>query len=342
MYDILFRASAQTLQDVAADPRHLGARLGFLAVLHTWGQNLMHHPHVHCIVASGGLSRDGSRWIAGHKKFLLPVRVLSRVFRGKYLFLLKRASRGGKLAFHGSLADLREAIRFGQRLTTSVRREWVVDAKPPAGGPEQVLKYLARYTHRVAISNRRLLQMNDGRVTFSYKDYADQNRTKKMTFVATEFIRRFLLHVLPANFMRIRHYGFMADWFRTETLGRCRQLLLLNENTVTPVAQTTVPASTASEAEPASTGCCRSCHQGRMRIVETLERRWPHPATHLLISTATGYDTSMIERPSPRTADSASSRQGDPPCVRAMRHTKFDRLRHAQQTLIESGSADTR
>jgi Putative transposase/Transposase zinc-binding domain len=290
MYDLLFRAAAQTLQEVAADSRHLGARIGFLMVLHTWGQNLLHHPHVHCIVASGGLARDGSRWVAGHKKFLLPVRVLSRVFRGKYLFLLKRAFRSGKLQFHGSLEDLWNASRFEQRLTTSVGREWVVYAKPPAGGPEQVLKYLARYTHRVAISNRRLLQMKEGRVTFSYKDYADGNRTKKMTLAATEFIRRFLLHVLPANFMRIRHYGFMANRFRTESLARCRELLLHNEDTAATIAPTTAP--TSSELESPSTGRCPFCHEGRMRIVEMLEPRWPHPVAHLLISTATGDDTS--------------------------------------------------
>jgi len=291
MYDLLFRAAAQTLQEVAADPRHLGARIGFLAVLHTWGQNLMHHPHVHCIVASGGLSPDQSRWIAGSKKFLLPVRVLSRVFRGKYLFWLKRAFHGGKLQFHGKLEGLRNASQFERQLTTSVRREWVVYAKPPAGGPQQVLKYLARYTHRVAISNRRLLQLKEGRVTFSYKDYADRNRTKQMTLAATEFIRRFLLHVLPSNFMRIRHYGFMANRFRSETLGRCRELLLDNKNSVSFLATTTALAVTSGADRP-SQGCCPSCHEGRMQIVETLRPCRPPPAAHVLLLIPTGHDTS--------------------------------------------------
>jgi hypothetical protein len=292
MYDLLFRAAAQTLQDVAADPKHLGAELGFLAVLHTWGQNLLHHPHVHCVVPAGGLSREGSGWVPGNKKFLLPVRVLSRVFRGKYLFFLKRAFRAGKLEFHGNLEKLQEASRFEQLLTTSVRREWVVYAKPPTGGPEQVLKYLARYTHRVAISNRRLVQMQDGNVTFSYKDYADRNRTKEMTLSATEFIRRFLLHVLPASFVRIRHYGYMANRFRLEKLSRCRQLLLQDEKPVPLVAPTTAWDQTASDAEPASTGRCPHCREGKMRIVETLQPRWPHSRQHVFISTATGHDTS--------------------------------------------------
>ncbi len=219
VYGILFQAAAETLLEVAATPRRLGAKIGFLAVLHTWGQNLMHHPHLHCVVPGGGLSPDGSRWIPCREGFFLPVRILSRVFRGKFLSLLRKAYQRGKLRFYGELKPLEEPEHFERWLDATVKTEWVVYAKPPFGGPEQVLKYLARYTHRVAISNDRLIALEDGRVRFHWKDYAHGNAQKTMTLDAAEFIRRFLLHVLPTGFMKIRHYGFLANRNRREMVS---------------------------------------------------------------------------------------------------------------------------
>ena len=274
VYGILFRAASQTLLEVAANPRHLGAEIGFLAVLHTWGQNLMLHPHLHCVVPSGGLSPDHARWIAGRSKFFLPVRILSRVFRGKFLDCLQQAFARGELEFHGSLKPLADPAAFGQRLDRSVRHEWVVYAKPPFGGPEQVLKYLARYTHRVAIANSRLLSVDDGQVTFRWKDYAGGSQQRTMTLAATEFLRRFLQHVLPAGLMRIRHYGFMANRFRQEKLERCRTLLGVSAPAAAPDQSLTgeTPA-----AEPIPAALCPACGQAALRITFTLERGHPAP-----------------------------------------------------------------
>jgi hypothetical protein len=269
VYNILFRAAAETLQQIAADPKHLGAEIGFVAVLHTWGQNLEHHPHVHCVVPGGGLSPDGSHWIACEPGFFLPVRVLSRVFRGKFLALLGDAFEQGKLSFHGRLRELRDAGAFQRRLTASAQTEWVVYAKPPFGGPEQVLKYLARYTHRVAISNRRLIALEDGEVTFHWKDYAHGGGPKAMTLKAVEFIRRFLLHVLPAGFVRIRHYGFLANRVCREKLALCRALLGV---ATTPEPATSEPPFEAKETVEGETAAdvCPSCGEGRMVIIATL------------------------------------------------------------------------
>ena len=217
VYDLLLRSAAETLLEVAADPKLLGAQTGVLAVLHTWGQNLQFHPHVHCVVPGGGLSPDGTRWVASASNFFLPVRVLSRVFRGKFLAGLRAAFAKGDLRF--------AADQFEQVLSAVVRTDWVVYAKPPFGGPEAVLRYLARYTHRVAISNARLLDFEDGMVRFRYKDYAHGNRKRVMTLTALEFVRRLLLHVLPTGFMRIRHYGILANRHRHEKLALCRRLL---------------------------------------------------------------------------------------------------------------------
>ncbi len=199
-----FRASAETLIEVAADPKHLGARIGFLSVLHTWGQNLQHHPHVHCVVPAGGIAPDGSHWVHPPAGFFLPVRVLSKVFRGKFVAGLKRLFRKGELSFHGSLKSLADAKSFHRFLRQLFRRDWVVYAKRPFGGPGHVLQYLARYTHRVAISNHRLIGFKDGKVTFLWKDYARGNKKRTMTVSADEFLRRFLLHVLPRGFV-MRH-----------------------------------------------------------------------------------------------------------------------------------------
>jgi hypothetical protein len=225
IYRILFRAVSETLLTIAADPRRLGAAIGFLAILHTWGQNLHLHPHLHCVVPGGGIGA-GARWVGCRKSFFLPVRVLSRLFRKKFLIYLRKAFRKGKLRFHGEMAALTNPATFEALCRQAGSIEWVVYAKPPFGGPRQVLKYLARYTHRVAISNRRLLSLQDGKVTFQWKDYASGNKTKTMTLDAVEFIRRFLLHILPAGFVRIRQYGFLANRTRRVKLALCRALIV--------------------------------------------------------------------------------------------------------------------
>lgn len=225
VYAILFRAAAETLGTIAADPRHLGAEIGVIAVLHTWGQNLHHHPHVHCVVPGGGIALDGTRWIAGRPGFFLPVRVLSRLFRRRFLEHLRTAFDAGTLRFFGNLAALAKPAAFARRLDALRRIDWVVYAKRPFGGPAQVLAYLGRYTHRVAISNNRLIGLDEGRVSFRWRDYRHHGKLKAMTLTAHEFIRRFLLHTLPDGFHRIRHYGFLANGHRRAKLALCRALL---------------------------------------------------------------------------------------------------------------------
>ncbi|MBU0742362.1 transposase [bacterium] len=225
LYGLLFRAVSQTLAAIARDPRHLGAEIGFLAVLHTWGQNLHHHPHVHCVVPGGGLSLDGQQWVASRKRYFLPVPVLRRFFRGCFLRFLQQARQQQKLEFHGEQAALAEPERWQSLLATLRAKPWVVYAKPLFGGPRQVLRYLARYTHRVAISNRRILSIDNATVRFQWKDYRHDNQQRVMTLAADEFIRRFLLHVLPKGFQRIRQYGLLANRAKTEKLARCRRLL---------------------------------------------------------------------------------------------------------------------
>ena len=225
VYAILFRAAAETLTTIAADPKHLGAQIGVTAVLHTWGQTLQHHPHIHCVVPGGGPSLDGTRWIACRPGFFLPVRVLSRLFRRLFLQNLQDAFDAGKLGFFGNLAGLAEPAAFATALDQLRCIEWVVYAKPPFGGPEQVLAYLGRYTHRVAIANSRLISLSDGKVRFAWKDYRQDSKTKVMTLDANEFIRRFLLHTLPDGFHRIRYYGFFANGQRGDNVALCRQLL---------------------------------------------------------------------------------------------------------------------
>jgi hypothetical protein len=236
LYDLLFRASAATLLEVARDPKHLGADIGLLSVLHTWGQNLQHHPHVHCVVPAGGLALDGSRWVAASRKFFLPVRVLSRVFRGKFTAALKQLLREGKLQFHGSLEELADPERFRKFLRQLFSREWVVYAKPPFGGAEHVLNYLARSTHRVAISNHRLVSFKEDRISFRWKDYAADSKQKVMTVSTDEFLRRFLIHVLPKGLVRIRHFGLFANRKRSASLLRCRFLLSVTAPSQEPIA----------------------------------------------------------------------------------------------------------
>src|ERR1035441_3134047 len=225
VYDILFRATAETLLTTAGDPQRLGVEIGFFAVLHSWGQNLHFHPHLHCVVPGGGLSPDGERWIPARRKFLLPVKVLSRLFRRLLLEALQRAYAEGKLQFFGDLETLRDPAAFTRFLAPLEKMEWVVYAKAPFGGPQHVLEYLGRYTHRVAISNSRLLALENDRVSFAWKDYrAPQQPHKVMTVSAEEFIRRFLQHALPSGFQRIRYYGFLANCHRAAKLNLCRQL----------------------------------------------------------------------------------------------------------------------
>jgi hypothetical protein len=263
LYGILFRSAAETLSEVAANPQHLGAQIGFLSVLHTWGQNLLHHPHVHCVVPGGGLSSDRLRWVSCPANFFLPVRVLSRVFRGKFLAHTRAAYAGHELSFHGSLAHLNDPRAFAAYLRMSYDTDWVVYAKPPFGGPTQVLKYLARYTHRVAISNHRLLAIEDGCVRFLWKDYAHGNKTKAMTLDASEFIRRFLLHVLPKGFVRIRYYGFLANASRAAMLTLCRALT--DTPSPTKNSEADDPADPPSGDEGTNLRC-PACKKGRLTI----------------------------------------------------------------------------
>lgn len=264
LYGLLFQAASETMTTIAADPKHLGARIGITAVLHTWGSAMTHHPHIHMIVPGGGLSADGSRWVSSRLAFLLPVRVLGKLFRRVFLTRLMALHDAGRLAFFGSLAHLADRRAFLSHLSPVRKKRWVVYAKPPFAGPETVLAYLSRYTHRVAISNSRLLRFDQSGVTFRYKDYrrAGAERQQVMTLAADEFIRRFLLHVLPKGFHRIRHYGLLAGATRKTTLDHVRRLL-----GVAPA-----PADVA-EIEPPDLRPPCPCCGGHMVIVETFERR---------------------------------------------------------------------
>jgi hypothetical protein len=274
VYGLLFKATAETLCTIAADPKHLGAQIGFFAVLHTWGQNLMHHPHLHCVVPGGGLSPDKERWISSRANFFLPVRVLSQHFRRCFLELFQQAFDQGALKFFGTLEPLRERERFLAHIAPVRGKKWVVYAKKPFAGPEQVLDYVGRYTHRVAISNNRLLSLEDGQVTFKWKDYRDDNAQKTMTLSAEEFIRRFLLHVLPSGFHRIRYYGLMGNRYRAENLEKCRRLLQMSApNPPADPPEATSPENYRDRYE-ALTGVslrkCPVCQKGHMVVVKTL------------------------------------------------------------------------
>ena len=281
LYTLLFRASAATLLEVAADPRHLGAEIGFLSVLHTWGQNLLHHPHVHCVIPAGGPSPDHQRWVHPRYPFFLPVGVLSRVFRGKFVAGLKRAYRHGDLCLPGVLKPLAQAKIFRSFLRTLFRQDWVVYAKPPFGGPQHVLHYLARYTHRVAISNHRLVDFTDGKVTFRWKDYAHGNKRRLMTVTAEEFLRRFLLHTLPRGFVRIRFFGFLANRRRATSLALCHQLLEINPQL------RSIPPATAEQPTRGS-WTCPLCG-GPMVVIERLtaqQIRWESARQRAFIDTS--------------------------------------------------------
>jgi hypothetical protein len=274
VYGILFRATAETLRTIAADPKHLGAEIGFFAVLHSWGQNLLFHPHLHCVVPGGGPSLDGDRWVSCRPGFFLPVRVLSSLFRRLFLESLERAFDAGKLQFFSSLELLRKRPAFTRHLASLKERDWVVYAKAPFAGPEQVLDYVGRYTHRVAISNNRLLDIDNDQVRFKWKDYRGGDRVKTMALTAEEFIRRFLLHVLPDGFRRIRYYGFLGNRHREEKLAVCRRLLGMQvaENAVPEPPTETDYRDRYEELTGRSLRQCPQCRQGNMVVVRILPR----------------------------------------------------------------------
>jgi hypothetical protein len=262
IYDLLFRASAETLLEVARDPRRLGAEIGFFSVLHTWSQKLGLHPHVHCVIPAGGLSLEHTRWVKSRDHFFLPIKVLSRVFRGKFVAALQCAFREGHLRFSGNLTLLAQPKIFAAWLRPLFRKDWVIYSKPPFGGPQHVLQYLGRYTHRVAISNHRLISFADGKVTFRWRDSAHQNQQRLMTLSVDEFLRRFLFHLLPKGFVRIRNFGFLANRRRTVLLPLCFQLLSSR-----PASQTGQGSSTADGAK--DLWRCPQC-AGPMAVIERL------------------------------------------------------------------------
>jgi hypothetical protein len=267
VYDLLFKAASETMLTIAADPKHLGARIGITAVLHSWGSAMMHHPHVHMIVPGGGIAPDGSRWVSSRPAFLLPVRVLGKLFRRLFLTRLVALHEAGWLSFFGSIAHLTERRAFLRHLAAVRRTRWVVYAKAPFAGPEAVLTYLSRYTHRVAISNRRLIRFDESGVTFRYKDYRRDgvDRQQVMTLATDEFIRRFLLHVLPRGFHRIRHYGLLAGSARKASLALARELL-----------DVAAPPDDETPREPEDFRPPCPCCGGRMIIIEVFER-WSQP-----------------------------------------------------------------
>ncbi|MEN8151602.1 MAG: IS91 family transposase [Planctomycetota bacterium] len=265
IYGILMRAAADALLQIAADPKHLGAEIGVLSVLHTWGQTLTHHPHVHCLVPGGGLGADRRTWIACRPGFFLPVRVLSAVFRGKFLEQARRAFARGELKFQGKLEHLADPGDFHRLLKSTYEHDWVVYSKPPFGGAGQVLRYLARYTHRVAIANSRIVAMSEGKVSFRYKDYARSSRPRTMTLAGVEFLRRFLQHVLPKGFVRIRSYGFLANSVRAARLAACRTALGVAAH----------PPDSPSSGEAASSTSCRRCPACKLGTLVVGERLPP-------------------------------------------------------------------
>jgi hypothetical protein len=270
MYDLLFRSVSETIADLVNDPKHLGAKAGVIGILHTWGQNLMDHPHIHCIVTGGGLSPDGDRWVSCRKGFFIPVRVMSALFRGKFLDLLKTSFTSEELIFPGSINHLKEHGAFESFRRHLYHKKWVVYCKPPFDGAASVLQYLGRYTHRIAISNNRILTIQDGTVSFLWRDYADHNRQKTMTLKADEFIRRFLLHVLPTRYVRIRHFGLLANRRRKDNIALCREFLGIGKT----VTKEKIRQDTWQEQLLRICGIdvtsCPVCQKGRMFTIELL------------------------------------------------------------------------
>lgn len=267
VYDILFRSAADTLLELGRDAHYLGAELGFIAVLHTWSQTLIDHPHLHCIVTGGGLSLDGQHWIASRQKFLLPVRVLSKVFRGKFLDALRQAYDAQQLQFPGHIQPLQAPKAFSQLLTTLYRQPWVVYCKDAFDNPQHVIDYLGRYTHRVAISNHRIVELENGQVTFTWRDRAHGNTEKRMTLSAQEFIRRFLLHILPEGFVKIRHYGILSNRQRHHQLQQCRELLAAPPGPKTPPLTWQEWLLRLTGIDPTR---CPECGQGQLVYLEAL------------------------------------------------------------------------
>lgn len=268
VYDILFKAVAKTLQTIAADSKHLGADIGFMAVLHTWGQTLLFHPHLHCVIPGGGLSHDKRTWISCRKKFFLPVRVLSRLFRRLFIELLIKAFNQDRLKFYGKISHLSNPESFAQLIKKCFNTEWVVYAKPPFGGPERVLDYLGRYTHRIAISNNRLLKVEDDKVSFSWRNYRKGNKSQTLTLEAEEFIRRFLLHVLPSGFMRIRYFGFLSNRHRSEKLKLCRKILHVRQTAVKSDSIDWKKRYELLTGKPVD--LCPFCHKGHLILIRNL------------------------------------------------------------------------
>lgn len=272
MYNLLFRAASETLRTIAKDPKHLGVNIGFIAILHTWGQNLLHHPHLHLVVPGGGLDKKTGQWIHSRKNYFLPVQVLSRMFRGKFLSFLRKAYEKEKIIFPGVIASLSEENRFHELCALMYKKEWVIYSKPPFGSPKLVLRYLGRYTHRVAISNQRLVKFKEHRVTFRWKDYAHQNKKKSMTLDADEFIRRFLLHILPERFVRIRYYGLLSHRNRKQSLLQCRVSLgvptdALAENEETAIETWEKRCLRLTGFDPLA---CPHCSEGKLFIIESI------------------------------------------------------------------------
>jgi len=287
LYGLLFRTVTQTLQDIAQDPKHLGAEIGGFAVLHTWGQQLHLHPHLHCVLPAGGLSADGTRWVPCRPGFFFPVRVLSRRFRRLYLVGLEQLYSQGHLTFAGCCRQLAEPPPWRRCLATLRDQEWVVYAKAPQQEPQHILKYLARYTHRVALSNRRLVALEHGQVTFRYKDYQHGHRLRTLTLAAVEFLRRLMLHVPPHGFHRLRHFGFLANRVRQEKLAQCRTLLGQVIQPCTQAVAVDLQPAAVSAVGPGTV--CPVCQHGRMQLVQTVYRQ---PAVWDLTVPAPGLDTS--------------------------------------------------
>ena len=271
MYNLLFRSVSETLMELGNDPKRLGARIGFMGILHTWGQNLMDHPHVHCVVTGGGLSPDGDHWVSCRKGFFIPVKVMSTLFRGKFLDYLKRNHESGDLVFPSIISHLREHDAFEGFRRQFYHKKWVVYCKPPFNGIEGVLQYLSRYTHRIAISNQRILKLEDGKVSFLWRDYSDGDKEKIMTLHASEFIRRFLLHVLPDRFVKIRHYGLLANRSRKNNIALCRELLGSSKIQIKDKDMPLTWQELLLKVSGIDLTKCPVCQKGRMITVEVLQ-----------------------------------------------------------------------
>jgi len=269
IYSLLFKASSQTLKELAEDQKHLGANIGFISLLHTWGQNLMDHPHIHCIVTGGGLSLNKKKWVSSKKNFFIPVRVISALFKGKFLYYLKQKYYNDKFTFPGKIKHLEEEVNFQKLLDDLYAKDWVVFSKPSLKNPKFVIDYLGRYTNKIAISNHRIIKMENGKVTFKYRDYSDNNKTKLMTLDVFEFIRRFLLHVLPKRFVRIRYYGILGNRYRKQNLKWCRYLLkvtMKDEQTSTNESWQELLFRLTGE----NPNICPECGQGKMILKQEI------------------------------------------------------------------------